>query len=186
MDAALSFWTARRVLVCGVSSPLGAAVAELLASQGAEVSGLVAPTPGDESHFLNGRLYERIRPLAGTTRHPAPIAAALAGHEIEAIVNVTRTDARTTYALLAAARVAVPHAAITIAVVGPASRLVPMANRFRAQKRNPIAVAVVNDAIEIAGEFLLTVTKRTILRDATVLAGWTEPTDPAAARTRAA
>ena len=174
MDAALSFWNLRRVLVCGVTSPLGAALAELLTEQGAEVSGIVTANPGDESRFLANKLYERVRPIRGSSIHPRPIAMALSANEIEVIIDTTLTQAKTTYALLAAARVAVPHAAMTIGIAGPASRLLPMANRFRNAKCNPIGVTVVPDDIEMAREQLATTARRTVLRDPAVLVGWTD------------
>lgn len=181
MDAVPSFWISRRVAVADVTGAFGSAIAASLVDAGAVVSGIVAGQPGDESSFVTTRLYERITPIRASRSNAALLAAAFAAHEIELVIDVNRNDAAATHALLNAARVAVPHAAVVVAIPGPGSRLLALANRFRAEWRNPIAVAVTDQA-----DTMLAISRRCVLRDPAVMIGWTDGTATGATTRRAA
>jgi hypothetical protein len=179
MDANTEFWMSRRVLVCNCTDRLASLLAEQFVNASAEVSGLISSKPSDESYFLKAKLYETIKPIR-TGQYDAPaIARALAVSEIEAIILPNCRDTKATHAMLAAARVALPHAAILVTVSSPASRAVAMVNRFRDEKLNPIGLAIVSDSQIINDEkmvlnWMMELTERTIRREANMLTGRTE------------
>jgi NAD(P)-dependent dehydrogenase (short-subunit alcohol dehydrogenase family) len=171
MDAERSYWSGRRVLICGVLSPLGAAVAETLAEHGADVSGIVGANVDPDSPYIDQRTYELVAPIRAKETNAAMLASILSASEIECVIDVTLDQPRTTHALLSACRVGVPQAAAVIGIPHFKSTLVSIGNRFRLEQLNPIGFAVMGESIHESVDRILAVAELTILHDQDTLTG---------------
>lgn len=140
------------------------------------VTGLVANPLADDSPFVRNRLHERIDVVRGRTDDDIALAPILSAREIEILFLSPAMNVRAVHAMISAARKAVPHAAIVLPVVGPTSRIVDVAEAFRAVTGSPIGIVSLGetDSPDSANQFLIAHAERVILRDPAALKGIAE------------
>lgn len=172
----MSFWTARRAFIADCSTVPGTALAEDMLAREAIVTGLVANPIEEDSLFVRNRLYERIDIVRGRTDDPIALAPILSAREIEILFLSPALNVRAVHAMISASRKAVPHAAIVLPVVGPTSRIVDVAEAFRAVAGSPIGIVSLGetDSPDAANQFLIAYAERVILRDPATLRGIAE------------
>ena len=172
----MSFWTARRAFIADCSTVPGTALAEDLLTREAIVTGLVANPIADDSPFVRNRLYERIDIVRGRTDDHVALAPILSAREIEILFLSPAMNVRAVHAMISAARKAVPHAAIVLPVVSATSRIVDVAEAFRAVAGSAIGIVSLGeaDSPDAANQFLIAHAERVILRDPAALRGIAE------------
>lgn len=172
----MSFWTARRAFIADCSTVPGTALADDLLARQATVTGLVANPIADDSPFVRTRLYERIEIVRGRADDHIALAPILSAREIEVLFLSPAMNVRAVHALISAARKAVPHAAVVLPVVSAASRIVDVAEAFRAVMGSAIGIVSLGetDSPDAANQFLIAHAERAILRDPAALKGIAE------------
>jgi hypothetical protein len=175
-DAPLSFWISRRTFIADCSTVPGTALAEDLLAREAVVTGLVANAIEDDSPFVRTRLYERIDIVRGRADDHLALAPILSAREIEVLFLSPAMNVRAVHATISAARKAVPNAAIVLPVAAPTSRIVDVAEAFRAVAGSPIGIVSLGetDSPDAANQFLIAHAERVILRDPAALKGIAE------------
>jgi hypothetical protein len=175
-DAPLSFWTARRVFIADCSTVPGTALAEDMLAREAIVTGLVGNPIADDSPFIRNRLHERIDVVRGRTDDDVALAPILSAREIEILFLSPAMNVRAVHAMITAARKAVPLTAIVLPVVSMTSRILEVAEAFRAASGSAIGIISLGgtDSPDAANQFLIAHAERVILRDPVALKGIAE------------
>ncbi|MFO0935470.1 MAG: hypothetical protein U0798_03015 [Gemmataceae bacterium] len=171
MDAPLPFWQARRAMIAGCESSLGAVVAGQLLARSADVAIQVSRRPEPDSLIVqNHEKYDWIRCHADDR---ASISMALSVRESELLVLAEPFPPLVVHSMISSARRSVPMAAVVVVVNSLASRSVAVAEAFRAAGGNPVGVVFVpvHADVESAAEFLVIHAERVIRRVPAALCG---------------
>ena len=173
MDAPPPFWNARRAFVAGCDTSFGCTLAALLVAKEAAVTASVGPCVDPNSPFINERLFETLAVVRGDAHDRTAMTLALSVHEVEVVILAASYPALTVHSLISAARKAVPMAAVVVVVPSLVSRVVAVAEAFRASGGNPVGVVCIPELApaESAAEFLIAHAERVIRREPAALRG---------------
>jgi nucleoside-diphosphate-sugar epimerase len=119
MDAAISPWAGRRVLVTGCTGFLGGAVTRELISRGAKVIGLIRER-NRGAEFVHEVEAGQVHLIHGRVEDPARLYSAMAVHEVSAVFHLADAPDGMTAVTQAATLF---HSRVPVVTARPASRL---------------------------------------------------------------